>query len=79
MRQKFPAVELFEAAIYFLPKPQIMIDVVFHELLHVVVGRRLDMSRSTIQLRLQFLTKVHFHELRVAGAVRGMVGDLYTG
>jgi hypothetical protein len=33
-------------------------------LLHVVVGRGVDMSRCTIQLRLQFLAKVHFHELR---------------
>ncbi len=46
--QEFPAVELLKTARHFLPEPYIVIEIVFHELLHVFVGAARDVRGNAV-------------------------------
>jgi hypothetical protein len=66
MSEDLTAIELLETACYLLPEPNIVIEIVLHELLHVFVGTARDIGGNAVELGLQFRAKVHVHDLRVA-------------
>jgi hypothetical protein len=75
MRQELPAVELLKTAGHFLPKPDIVIEIVLHELLHVFIRAAPDIGGNLVDLRLQFGCKVHFHDLSVGKVGTGVKGE----
>ena len=65
MGKELSAIKPLQARLYLLPEPYIMIEIVLNKLLNVLIRFTAVFCRNTIELRLQFRVKVHFHGLRV--------------
>ena len=70
MSQKCAVVELCNAPRYLLPEPHIVIQVVFDELLDILVRPFMNLGCNAVQFRLQLRGEVNFHDLRVASDAR---------
>jgi len=63
--QEIPAIQLAKRVFHILPEPNIVVDIVFHKLLHVCGSVAGVIGGNAVELRLKFRCKVYFHELSV--------------
>jgi hypothetical protein len=75
MSEKFPPFELVETALYLVPKPNIVVETVLDELLHVLVCAARNIRGNAVNLGLQLRGKVYFHESRVRKVGTGVKGS----
>ncbi len=61
--EKLAAVEPVHACSHLLPKPGIIIQIIFDELLDVIVGGSAVFRCDSVKLRLQFRSEMNFHYL----------------
>ncbi len=59
--QEFPAVQLVQSSCHLLAEPCVMVDVVFHKLLHVFLCTALVLGSGSVDFRLELWRKMHFH------------------
>jgi hypothetical protein len=80
--QEVAPIKLIEACRYLSPKPGIVIEIVFHQLLDVLVRMAMYICGDAVKLGLQLGRKMHFHypqvrETRdVASSTRGGAAEL---
>lgn len=63
MGEKFAAIELVQTALHLLPKPYIMVDIVFDKLLNIMCCIRVGSSGGAIYFGLKFRVEDDFHSL----------------
>ena len=63
--KKLAAVEPVQAGSHFLPKPGIIIEIIFDELLNVVVGGSAVFRRDAVKPRFQLRSEMYFHVFRI--------------
>src|SRR6266702_5994318 len=59
--QEFPSVQLVQSSCHLLAEPCVMVDVVFHKLLHVFLCTALVLGGGPLHFRLELGRKMHFH------------------
>ncbi len=77
--QELALVELFQTPCDLLPEPYVVIDIMLDELLDILIRAAVDFGGNPLKFRFQLRVEVDFHDSRVAVAMRGRGGRLYTG
>src|SRR5207248_3879455 len=72
MAQEVAAIQPAQGPGHFTPKPSIVLQIVFDQLLNIFVHVPVARGRYTVQLRLQFWGEVYFHSFSVKRTASGV-------